>query len=99
MPSDEQISLSYIKEEPLVLILFGLAQAVVAAYTCPMRIVGEQNRSEIELDPVKAYRRGKALDAMFRNAAPQIVRGVTRGSHAYFNRQDAERQKQAARAQ
>ena len=71
---------------------------MVAAYTYPMRIVGEQNRSEIELDPVKAYRRGKALDAMLRSAAPPIVRGVTRGSHAYFNRLDAERQLQAARA-
>jgi hypothetical protein len=29
-----------------------------------MRIVGRQDRSEIELDPVEAYRRGRALDAM-----------------------------------
>ena len=63
-----------------------------------MRIVGNQNRSEIELDPGKAYRRGRALDAMLRNAAPPIVRGVMRGAHEYFNRLDAERQTQAARA-
>jgi hypothetical protein len=63
-----------------------------------MRIVGLQNRSEIELDPLQAYRRGRALDAVQRHAAPPIQRGVTRGSHEHFNRLDAERQKQAARA-
>lgn len=63
-----------------------------------MRIVGEQDRSEIELDPVKAYRRGRALDAMLRGAAPPVVRGVFRGTHDYFNCLDAERQAQAARA-
>ena len=63
-----------------------------------MRIVGEQNRSEIELDPVKAYRRGRALDALLRGAAPPIARGVTRGTHEYFNGLDAERQTQTARA-
>ena len=40
----------------------------------------------------------RALDAMLRHAAPPIQRGVMRGSHEYFNRLDAERQKQAARA-
>jgi len=63
-----------------------------------MRIVGEQNRSEVELDPVKAYRRGRALDSMLRSAAPQVARGVMRGTHDYFNRLDAERQTQTARA-
>ena len=63
-----------------------------------MRIVGEQNRTEIELDPVKAYRRGRALDAILRGAAPPVARGVARGTHEYFNRLDAERQTQAARA-
>ncbi len=63
-----------------------------------MRIVGLQNRSEIELDPLQAYRRGRALDAILRDAAPPIQRGVTRGSHEYFNRLDEQRQKQAARA-
>lgn len=69
-----------------------------AAYTCLMRIVGKQDRSEIELDPVKAYRRGRALDAMLRSAAAPIVRGVTRGAHEHFNRVDAIRQRQVARA-
>ena len=63
-----------------------------------MRIVADQNRTEIELDPVKAYRRGRALDAMLRGAAPPIARGVMRGTHEYFNRLDAERQTQIARA-
>ncbi len=62
-----------------------------------MRIVGEQDRSEVELDPVKAYRRGRALDAMLRSAAAPVVRGVIRGTHEYFNRLDAERQAQTAR--
>jgi hypothetical protein len=62
-----------------------------------MRIVGTQNRSEIELDPAKAFRRGRALDAMLRGAAAPVARGVTRGSHEFFNRLDAERQTRAAR--
>jgi hypothetical protein len=63
-----------------------------------MRIVGSQDRSEIELDPVKAYLRGLALDRMMRGTLPPLVRGVTRGTHDYFNRIDAARQVQAARA-
>jgi hypothetical protein len=34
-----------------------------------MRIVGTTDRSGIELDPVKAYRRGLILDAMLAAAA------------------------------
>lgn len=67
------------------------------AYTYRMRIVGKQDRSEIELDPVKAYRRGHALDAMLRSASPPVKRGVFRGTQEYFNRLDAERQAQMAR--
>ena len=66
--------------------------------TAIMRIVGTQNRSEIELDPVKAYRRGRELDALLPRTAPPVVRGVTRGSHAHCNRIDDERQRQIARA-
>jgi hypothetical protein len=62
-----------------------------------MRIVGRQNRSEIELDPTKALRRGRTLDAMLRGAADAAPRGVTRGSHEFFNRLDAERQTRIAR--
>lgn len=62
-----------------------------------MRIVGRENRTEIELDPVKAYRRARALDAVLQAALPPIRRGVTRGTHEYFNRLDAARQIDAAR--
>ncbi|MFN0318269.1 MAG: hypothetical protein ACKVQA_24860 [Burkholderiales bacterium] len=67
------------------------------AYTGAMRIVGQNNRSEIELDPLQAYRRGRILDAMLRHARPPVQRGVTRGSHEYFNRLDAEYQTRIAR--
>ena len=60
------------------------------------RIVGTQNRSEIELDPVKAYRRARAMDALLRGTAAPVARGVTRGTHEYFNRIDDERQRQIA---
>ncbi len=63
-----------------------------------MRIVGDQNRSEIELDPIKALRRGQLLDAMMLGTMPSVARGVTRGTHEYFNRVDAARQLEAARA-
>ena len=63
-----------------------------------MRIAGTQDRSEIELDPVKAYRRARAMDALLRNTTAPIVRGVSRGTHAYFNRIDADRQRDIARA-
>jgi hypothetical protein len=61
------------------------------------RTVGAQNRSDIELDPVEAYRRGRTLDRMLRSAVPPRPRGVTRGTHEYFNRVDTERQVQIAR--
>ena len=62
-----------------------------------MRVVGTQNRTEIELDPARALQRGRVLDAMLRGAAEPAARGVTRGTHEHFNRLDAERQARAAR--
>ncbi len=62
-----------------------------------MRIVGTQDRSEIELDPVKAYRRARVLDAMLHAALPPFRRGVTRGTHEHFNQLAAARQIEAAR--
>ena len=53
-----------------------------------MRIVGKKNRSEIELDPLKAFRRARRLDGMIRSMLPPLPRGITRGSHEYFNRID-----------
>lgn len=74
-----------------------LPQRVEPTTLCRMRVVGSQNRSEIELDPVKAYRRARALDAMLPAALPCVPRGVTRGTHEHFNRLDAARQIEAAR--
>jgi hypothetical protein len=62
-----------------------------------MRLAGKKNRSEFELDPVKALQRGRVLDAMLSAVNPPVKRGVTRGSHDALNRLDAERQSQAAR--
>lgn len=61
------------------------------------RTVGTQDRSAIEPDAAQAYRRGRTLDRMLRAAAPPRPRGVTRGTHEYFNRVDAQRQVQIAR--
>jgi hypothetical protein len=63
-----------------------------------MRVVGpNRGRSEIELDPVQAYRRGRVLDAMLRAALPAVERGVFRGTFAYFAREDEARMREAAR--
>ena len=63
-----------------------------------MRVVGpNRDRTEFELDPVQAYRRGRALDAMLRAAMPAPRRGVFRGSFAKFAREDEARMRAAAR--
>lgn len=62
-----------------------------------MRIVGHQNRTEVELDPVEAYRRGRKLDAMLRTAVPKSSRGVQRGTPQMFERLDEARMLDAAR--
>jgi hypothetical protein len=63
-----------------------------------MRIIGPNNdHSEIELDPVKAYRRGRVLDAMLRAALPPQKRGVYRGTFESFARMDEARMVEAAR--
>lgn len=63
-----------------------------------MRIVGPyRDRSEIELDPHKAYRRGRVLDAMLRSALPAPRRGIHRGTFEAFARMDQARMVQAAR--
>ena len=63
-----------------------------------MRVVGpNRNHTEFELDPVQAYRRGRALDAMLRAALPAPKRGVFRGSVADFAREDEARMRAAAR--
>jgi hypothetical protein len=63
-----------------------------------MRVIGpNRDRTEFELDPIQAYRRGRALDAMLRTALPAVKRGVYRGSFADFARQDEARMREAAR--
>jgi len=44
-----------------------------------MRIVGGQNRSEIELDPVKAFRRACVLDAKLQAALGALLLRAVRG--------------------
>jgi hypothetical protein len=63
-----------------------------------MRVIGpHRKRTEIELDPVEAYRRGRALDTALRSALPPIARGVYRGTFAVFNRMDETRMLETAR--
>jgi hypothetical protein len=63
-----------------------------------MRVIGpRREHSEIELDPVQAYRRGRVLDAMLRSALPGLPRGVYRGTFADFARMDEARMLTAAR--
>lgn len=62
-----------------------------------MHNVGDNGHIEIELDPAKAVRRGLELDAMMRGTLPPYPRGVTRGTHEYFNRIDDARRAAAAR--
>lgn len=63
-----------------------------------MRVIGpHRDHTEFELDPVQAYRRGRALDTMLRAALPAPRRGVSRGSFADFARADEARMREAAR--
>jgi hypothetical protein len=63
-----------------------------------MRIVGtNREHSEVELDPVLAYRRGRALDAMLRTALPPIDRGLRRATAAEFQALDEARARLIAR--
>lgn len=63
-----------------------------------MRVIGpNKHRSEIELDPVQAYRRGRVLDQMLRPAIPALKRGIYRGTADTFARMDDARMTEAAR--
>ncbi len=61
------------------------------------RTVGNQNRSEFILDPAEALRRGAQLDAMWPSMLPPRPRGVTRGTHRFFNQLDDARALEQAR--
>ena len=62
-----------------------------------MRVIGTRERTEIELDPTIAHRRGLQLDAMLRSTAEPRVRGVMRGPHVMFQRLDDARMVAIAR--
>lgn len=62
------------------------------------RVVGtRRDVSEIEPDPVAAWRRGRILDAQLHRALPPHPRGVWRGTFEQFARMDEERMLSAAR--
>ena len=62
-----------------------------------MKFVGHLDRSEIELNPQEAWRRAMQLDAAFARWRPPCPRGVTRATHAEFQRRDEARMVEAAR--
>jgi len=63
-----------------------------------MRVIGPNgDRSEIELDPTRAHRRGRVLDAMLRAALPRPKRGVYRGTFETLAVMDEARMVEAAR--
>lgn len=61
------------------------------------KIVGTRNRGEFVFDPTEAWRLGRELDRMLQAAFPPRARGVWRGTHAEFNRQDDLRALEIAR--
>ncbi len=62
-----------------------------------MRIVGSQNRSELELDPVRAVQRALAWRPTDNVGTLPHPRGVFRGTHRFFNAMDARRAVEQAR--
>ena len=70
----------------------GVREQRLGARLRRMKMVGTQDRSEIEPDPQIAWQRCKRLDAMLRTAQPARPRGVWRLTHAQMNRLDLERQ-------
>lgn len=45
-----------------------------------MRVVGTQDRSDIEIDPVEAYRRSRLVDEQLKTGAMPRPIGVTRAT-------------------
>ena len=62
-----------------------------------MRVVGTNDRHEIELNPQQAWRRARLSDAMFVALRTPYPHGVTRATHAEFQRRDAARMVEIAR--
>ena len=62
------------------------------------RIIGAyRDHSKIALDPVKASRRSRVLDAVLRSALPRPKRSVCRGTFEVCARMDAARKVEAPR--
>jgi hypothetical protein len=57
-----------------------------------MKLVGKKDRHEIELDPEKAWKRGRELDALLKSTSPPYPRGIWRLTHSQMNQIDLERQ-------
>ena len=84
------ISVLHVLQKPL--------EALLAhTYTTNMKIVGHANRHEIELNPQEAWRRARLMDAMFQSLYPPHPRGITRETHAEFQRRDEARMLEIAR--
>jgi hypothetical protein len=62
-----------------------------------MRIVGNQNRTELELDPTLMMARALAWRATDNFGSVPHLRGVFRGTQAHFNAMDAARAIRQAR--
>jgi hypothetical protein len=62
-----------------------------------MRVVGHQNRSEFEHDPVRALQRAMTWNNRDNAGTLAHPRGVFRGSQDFFNALDAQRALQQAR--
>jgi hypothetical protein len=61
------------------------------------RIVGRQTRSEFIFDPVEAWHLGRRLDRMLARTQIAPPRGISRGTHAAFERLDQARRIETAR--
>ena len=61
------------------------------------RIVGTQDRTEFNLDPVQALRRGAVLVRMGAALLSRHASGVVRAPHKVFNALDDQRQLDVAR--
>ena len=56
-----------------------------------MRIVGSQNRSELEFDEAKAIARAMQWDPSQNVGTIAHPKGIFRGTHRYFNELDEQR--------
>lgn len=62
-----------------------------------MHIVGTEDRTAFELEPLRAWRRARRLDEILRAATPIRPRGVFRATHAAMNAEDDARMLDVAR--